>query len=179
VVQHLRDQAFLEPLASRGFRVRDPEGLLQTWRQAYEFDRSLRRRYFSLLQGRALNDTLQSLDTSSHGHIAYGFFSAADIQAPHVRQSRVWLYLAGDLEELFRAKVEAKLVDSGENLVVLVTDDTSVFYHLDIGKNRLPCTNAVQTYIDLVHAGGRGEEAAEAVMQQRLKPEWSRRIDEP
>jgi len=178
VVQHLRDQAFLEPLANRGFRVRDPEGLLQTWRQDYRFDRSQRRRYFSLLQGRALRDTLLALDASSHGSIAYAVFSAADIQAPHVRQPRVWLYLAGDLEEQFRKKVEAKVVDSGENLVVLVTDDTGVFYHLDVGESRLPCTNAIQTYIDLVHAGGRGEEAAEAMMQQRLKPAWSRRIDE-
>ena len=35
VVQHLRDQAFLEQLPNRGFRVRDFEGLLQAWRAAY------------------------------------------------------------------------------------------------------------------------------------------------
>ena len=174
VVQHLRDQAFLEPLSSRGFRVRDHEGLLQVWRQAYRFDRSDRRRYFTLLQGRALNDSLRALDASAEGRIAYAAFSAADIQAPHVRQARTWLYLAGDLEEQFKAKADAKLVDSGENLVVLIPADDGVFYHLDISKNRLACTNAVQTYIDLVHAGGRGEEAAEALMQQRLKPAWSK-----
>ena len=174
VVQYLRDEAFLEPLPSRGFRVRDQEGLLQVWRQAYRFDRSQRRRYFTLLQGRALNDSLRALDARTHGHLAYAAFSAADIQAPHVRQARTWLYLAGDLEEQFKAKVEAKLVDSGENLVVLIPDDNGVFYDPDINENRLACTNAVQTYIDLVHAGGRGEEAAEAVMQQRLKPAWFR-----
>jgi hypothetical protein len=31
----------------------------------------------------------------------------------------------------------------------------------------------VQTYVDLAHAGGRGEEAAEAILNQRLKPAWS------
>lgn len=174
VVQRLRDQAFLEPLPSLGFRVRDHEGLLQVWRQAYRFDRSQRRRYFTLLQGRALNDSLRALDARAHGHLAYAAFSAADIQAPHVRQARTWLYLAGDLEEQFKAKIEAKLVDSGENLVVLIPDDSGVFYHPDINENRLACTNAIQTYIDLVHAGGRGEEAAEAMLQQRLKPPWSR-----
>jgi len=40
------------------------------------------------------------------------------------------LYLAGDLEEQFKAKVEAKLVDSGENLVVLIPDGSGVFYHI-------------------------------------------------
>lgn len=177
VVQHLRDQAFLEPLPDRGFRVRDHEGLLQVWRQAYRFDHSQRRRYFTLLQGRALNDSLRALDTVAAGRLAYAVFSAADLQAPHVRQARTWLYLAADLEEQFTAKVEAKLVDSGENMVVLIPHDSGVFYHPDIGKSRLACTNAVQTYIDLVHAGGRGEEAAEAVVQQRLKPAWSRGVE--
>ncbi len=173
VVQHLRDQAFLEPLPSRGFQVRDYEGLLQVWRQAYRFDRSQRRRYFTLLRGDALIGSLHALEANAQGGLAYAAFSAADIQAPHVRQARTWLYLAADLEEQFKATVEAKLVDSGENLVVLIPDDSGVFYRLDIGGNRLACTNPVQTYIDLVHAGGRGEEAAEAVMRQRLRPAWS------
>lgn len=174
VAQHLRDQAFLEPLPNRGFQVRDHQGLLEVWRQAYRFDRAQRRRYFTLLQGRALNDALRTLDAIAQGRVAYSSFSAAAIQAPHVRQARTWLYVSPDFEELFVAKVEAKPVDSGENLIVLIPDDDGVFYHLDISKNRLACTNAVQTYIDLSQASGRGEEAAEAVLQQKLKPAWSR-----
>lgn len=169
VVQHLRDQAFVEPLANRGFRVRDHEGLLDVWRESYRFERSHRKRYFTLLQGRALADRLLTVAPP----VAYGVFSAADIQAPHVRQSRVWLYITRETEEQFKATVEAKVVDSGENLVVLITDDTGVFYHLDAGKHRLACTNTIQTYIDLRQAGGRGEEAAEAVLLQRLRPAWS------
>jgi hypothetical protein len=44
-----------------------------------------------------------------------------------------------------------------------------------MGGNRISCTNAVQTYVDLYLCGGRGEEAAEALLEQRLKPEWKRR----
>jgi hypothetical protein len=44
---------------------------------------------------------------------------------------------------------------------------------MDVGANRAPCTNPVQTYVDLVKAGGRGEEAAEAILEQRLKPAWA------
>jgi hypothetical protein len=174
VVQHLRIQAFLELLPNRGFRVHDYEGLLLAWRQAYRFDRSARRRYFTLLQGRALHEKLRALDPNNQGRLAYAAFSAADFQAPHVRQPRTWLYLAtADMEEEFKATIEAKSVDSGENLVVLIPTDPGIFYRLDAGKQRLACTNSVQTYIDLVHAGGRGEEAGEAVLQQRLKPAWS------
>ncbi len=34
-------------------------------------------------------------------------------------------------------------------------------------------TNPVQNYVDLSHCGGRGEEAAGAILEQMLKPEWS------
>jgi hypothetical protein len=173
VVQHLRDEAFLQLLPNRGFRVRDPEGLLQAWRAAYRFDRHERRGYFTLLPGRTLQEKLWALEPSHRGRVAYAVFSAADFQAPHVRQPRTWLYLDPSLKDDFQGAIEAKPVDSGENVVVLMPGDTGVFYLLDAGKNRLACTNAVQTYVDLVNAGGRGEEAAEAMLQQRLKPAWS------
>ena len=57
VVQHLRDQAFVKPLATGGFQLSDPEGLLREWRAAYRVDRHSRHRLFTLLEGRALHDT--------------------------------------------------------------------------------------------------------------------------
>lgn len=173
VVQHLRDQAFVEPLPNRGFSVSDFAGLLEAWRQAYRFDRHLRRSYFSLLQGKALQERLRSLDPEGVGRVAYAAFSAADFQAPAVRQPRAWLYVNADVEAEFASKAEAKVVDSGENIVVLIPDDAGVFYRAEAGGSRLPCTNAVQTYIDLAKAGGRGEEAADAIFEQRLKPAWA------
>jgi hypothetical protein len=173
VVQHLRDQAFLEQLPNRGFRVRDYEGLLQAWRAAYRFDRHGRRPYFTLLHGRALDDRLHALDPNGQGLLAYAAFSAAELQAPAVRQPRAWLYLNPNLERELQSAVEAKPVDSGENLVVLIPDDAGVFYRMEVGRNRLACTNAAQTYVDLASSGGRGEEAAEAILEQRLKPAWS------
>jgi hypothetical protein len=171
VVQHLRDQAYIEQLPNRGFRVRDYEGLLQAWRSAYRFDHHTRRRYFTLLQGRLLQDKL--LQISASGNVAYAAFTAADFQAPTVRQPRTWLYVDRNVESELQAVLEAKLVDSGENVVVLLAGDPGVFYKVESGLNRIACTNAVQTYVDLLHSGGRGEEAAEAILRQRLQPAWS------
>lgn len=173
VIQHLRSQAFLEPLSNRGFRVRDYEGLLRAWREAYRFGRHSRRPYFTLLQGRALQERLRGLDLASHGRLAYAVFSAAERQAPTVRQPRTWLYVDAGVEQEFQSAIEAKPVDSGENIVVLIPDDSSVFYGIETANDRLACTNAVQTYVDLAHAGGRGEEAADAILLQRLRPVWS------
>ena len=95
-----------------------------------------------------------------------------------MRQPKTWLYVREQEVAKFEKLVEAKQVDSGENLVVLIPDDDGVFYLGDggtMGDNRMSCTNAVQTYVDLYHCGGRGEEAAEALLNQRLKPEWKLR----
>lgn len=173
VVQHFRDQAFLEPLPDRGFRVRDYEGLLRAWREAYRFNRHSRRRCFTLLRDQALQERLRAFDSKNPARAMFGVFSAADVQAPAVRQPRSWIFVDTFGERALMTALDAKPVDSGENLVVLVADDLGVFYKAEIKPGRMACTNAAQTYVDLAHAGGRGDEAAQAILQQRLKPAWS------
>ncbi|HPA19763.1 MAG TPA: type IV toxin-antitoxin system AbiEi family antitoxin [Verrucomicrobiae bacterium] len=177
VVRHLRDEAFIEVQEDGGFRLLDPLKLLFAWRDAYRFDRHERRGYFTLLRGEKLRAALAGLKLTPGGHVAYAAFSAAEFQAPHVRQTKTWLYLSASLEDAFCSQMEAKPVDSGENLAVLIPEDEGVFYLADggaVGDRRIPCTNAVQTYVDLSHCGERGEEAAEALLEQRLKSEWKR-----
>ena len=80
-----------------------------------------------------------------------------------MRQAKTWLYVREAEVAKFEQVVEAKPVESGENLVVLIPADDGVFYLGDggeMGENRMACTNAVQTYVHLWHCGGRGHEAA-------------------
>jgi hypothetical protein len=90
-----------------------------------------------------------------------------------VRQPKTWLYVAQEELAKLQSLAEAKPVDSGENLVVLLPEDDGVFYLGEsVGEGRMRATCAVQTYVDLWHSGGRGQEAAEALMNQRLIPAW-------
>jgi len=173
IVQHLRDQAFLTPLPNRGFRISDHVGLLKAWRDAYRFDRHTARSYFMLLHTRVLQERLRAFEPEAQGRLAFAVFSAAEVQAPAVRQPRMWLYVDPRLESDLQRALEAKPVDSGENLIVLLPGDEGVFYRPDSGKNRIACTNPAQTYVDLAHSRGRGDEAAEAILLQRLEPAWS------
>jgi hypothetical protein len=178
VVRYLREEAFVDESDGDGFRLRDPLKLLFAWRDAYRFDRHDRRGYFTLMQGKKLRDALHLLGVQAGGFAAYAAFSAAEFQAPHVRQPKTWLYVREQDVGKFEKLADAKPVDSGENLVVLVPFDEGVFYLGDagaVGDHRMSCTNAVQTYVDLYHCGGRGEEAAAALLDQRLKPEWKAR----
>ena len=174
VFRYLRDEAFIES-GDDGFRVRDPLKLLFAWRDAYRFDRHHQRRYFTLKRGPELKHSLSSLESITGGYAAYCAFSAADFQAPHVRQPRTWLFIGADWEEECAAAVGAKIVDTGENLMVLIPDDLGVFYGQESEGDRLASTNPVQTYVDLWHCGNRGQEAAEALLNQKLKLEWKTR----
>ncbi len=178
VIRHLSDEALLEIKQRGGISLRDPEKLLYAWRDAYRFDLHERRDYFTLLKGTTLAVELSKLHSKTGGHAAYAAFSAAQFQAPHVKQVKNWLYIRREEISEFEKLAEAKQVDSGENVVVLIPVDDGVFYSLDevpISENRLHCTNPVQTYVDLYPVGGRGEEAAEALLKQRLEPEWRSR----
>lgn len=171
VVTHLREEAWLEQLDDRSFQVKDAVGLLEVWRKAYRFDRHRRAGYFTLLKPQELQKRLGSLN-DAEGEVAYAAFSAADFQAPSVRQNKTWLYVSDAALDEFVEVAEAKRVASGENLVVLIPDDAGIFSMGDPGDGRLTCTNPVQTWLDLRHVGGRGDEAAEAVLNQCLKPIW-------
>lgn len=177
VVRHLRDEDLLVPVEDGGFLVRDPLKLLSVWSEAYRFSRHARINYFTLKQGKDLQSALAQLGRGHDACAAYAAFSAAEYQAPHVRQPKTWLYVRSLDLERFEQVLGARQVDSGENLVVLVPEDDGVFTGLDAdekSQDRLGATHPVQTYVDLFHAGGRGKEAAEALLDQRIKPEWKK-----
>ena len=171
VVSHLRDEAWLATLDSGGFQVSDALGLLEAWDKAYRFDRHRRLGYFTLLKNDDLEHSLRPLN-NSNGKAAYAGFSAANFQAPSVRQNKTWLYVNDAALDHFVHLAEAKRVDSGENLVVLIPEDDGVFYGSEFSQKGLARTNPVQTWLDLRSSGGRGKEAAEAILSQCLKPIW-------
>jgi len=179
VVRHLRDEGFVEEVEAgneSGVRVRDPRGLLTAWSREYRFDRHERRSYFTLLKGTVLRDALYRLGGEAGNMVVYAAFSAAERQAPHVRQPKTWLYVNAQFLDAFVRNAQAKEVDSGENIVVLIPDDSGVFLSFEadsyFGEQTLVCTDPVQTYVDLIHSGGRGEEAAQALLEQKIMPAW-------
>jgi hypothetical protein len=176
LVRHLLDQGFVEAAGDGGIRVRDLSGLLGAWRAAYRFDRHERRSYFTLLKPAALDAAFCKVAHGAADAMLYAAFSAAERQAPHVRQAKTWIYVRPPYRDALVRDAAAKEVESGENLVVLVPEDSGVFlaFNADstVGQQTIGSTDPVQTYIDLFHAGGRGEEAAQALLEQRILPAW-------
>jgi len=181
VIRYLRDEGYVTDGQGAGFQLQDPVGLLTAWSEAYRFDRHDRHSYFTLLAPGQLREAVYRTGLESGGMVVLAAFSAAETQAPHVRHPKTWLYVAAEHFEALVSRAEAAPVDSGENLVLLIPDDLGVFVSFDSSDaspfvdDQMPhSTDAVQTYLDLLHSGGRGEEAAQAVLEQCLLPAWQK-----
>jgi hypothetical protein len=177
LVSYLREQAYLLDQKGGGLRMHDYEGLLKEWREAYGYQEHRQLNCFSLSDRKSIFKKLAELgaESSAQGMPAcLASFTAADELAPHVRQSRLWVYVrARDTREIQKL-LEAKEVDSGANLILLEAADEGVFEGIHFGNEGVPTTSALQSYLDLWQAGGRGEEAATAILNQCLKPGWAK-----
>jgi hypothetical protein len=172
VVNYLKDERYVEPIDSGALRLRDPVGLLAAWRGAYRFDNVRQVRLFSLAKREAIDAVLRKVASGEEVTAAYAAFSAAEIVAPAVRQPRQWMMVSPDIAEDVARRLEAKPAESGDNLVLLVPPDNGPFFEAQVRPDGAIITSPLQTYIDVAHLAGRGEEAAEAILEQVLKPAW-------
>lgn len=173
--QALVDEGFVRMDAGR-VQLLDPEGLLRAWQAAYRPDVEPLDLYVmdDLPKAeRVLADRCAAADVK----YALAGFSAAWLLAPMVRVQRTTMLIEGFVDaaqtrELIAA-IEAKHVDSGANLTLWFTRDPSPLYGGRTVEGR-PVTSPIQTYLDCVGKAGRGEEAAQAVLEQLIQPSFAK-----
>ena len=172
IVAHLRSEGHLANDEADRLRVVDPEKLLFAWRDAYRFDRMPRLELFTLLKAPEIEKIIREVNLDNPPNLAWAVFSAAERQAPMVRQPKFWLMAVDESSESLREMLQAKSVDTGANLTLLIAPDRGYLAGADHESALAACTSPLQTYLDTWHAGGRGQEAAEAIIDQQLRPKW-------
>ncbi len=148
--------------------LRDPIGLLENWAKSYSGPAEQVAMFFRGNTEDAEQAVAQWCQDSDIA-FALGGLSAAWRLAPEVRYNVATVYVEshGFDREMF-SKLESyqggKPVETGANLLLWCPYDRSVLVgtHRE-GKEDLPATSAIQTYLDLKRLGGRGEEAATAM----------------
>jgi hypothetical protein len=103
-------------------------------------------------------------------------FSGAWSIVPMVRYQRSTVYiedLAGSVQvdDLLQA-IRASRVESGANLSLWLTRDSSVFQGVRKNFSGVNVVSPLQLYLDLRQQKGRGEEAAQEVLEREIKPMW-------
>jgi len=155
---------------NKSFNLVKPEEVLNQWASNYSYRKSQSFSYYSMLSEEELEAAVKKECERRKYRYGLALFSGARKVAPFVRFMRFFSYVDGGIEEM-AAALQFKKVDSGANVTLLQPYDEGVFY----GLQNVRGTNVVadiQLYLDLKGYKGRGEEAAQAIFDQRIKPGW-------
>lgn len=164
----LIDEDLLEE-EGRSFKLVEPERLLDAWVQNYSFRYNDSFDFYSL-EGTKIEEKIASFCKDKGIIYAMALFSGANLVAPFVRYTRSFVYLGERIVEVAK-QLELKEVASGPNVTLLKPYDKGIFYGIQ-DVNGLNVVSDIQLYLDLKKYRGRGEEAAQYILDNRLRPAW-------
>ena len=153
-----------------GFVLSDPEALLKEWAENYSYKKNHIRNFYTLKPTAEFEADLASTCTMENLTYALTSFSGAARLAPAVRQQKVIAYVEESGVDL-ASLLALKEVPSGANISLLAPYDEGVFYGVrEIDGTRV--ASPIQIYLDLLGSRGRGEEAAAALLEEVIRPQW-------
>lgn len=153
-----------------GIVLRQPAKLLEEWAQNYRFGRNTPRDFYSLDTPAKAEAKLAAACRKARTNYAMTGFSAAARMAPMVRYQRATAYVLGNVDEI-ASGLGLKAVSSGANVSLIEPYDAGVLAgSREVDGTRI--VSPVQTYLDLLSFKGRGEEAAQTVLEQAIRPKW-------
>ena len=154
-----------------GIKLREPERLLKDWAKVYSYQDNPRLECYA---GDKLPEIERQLSQfCNQENIAYGvtMFAAADRIEPFVRgYPRIHCYVDAELKQTAKA-LGWKEVSSGGNIILMQPFDQGVLFDLQ-EVDSIKLVSNIQLYLDLNSNKARGEEAAEALLERRLEPNW-------
>ncbi len=154
-----------------GFSLTEPWKLLEEWSNAYTYRKNQVRNFYSLKNIPEIEADLARICSEKGIEYALTGFSGAARFAPAVRYSRAMAYTSTMPEEVVLL-LDLKEVESGANVMLLGPYDEGVFYGTQVIDD-IRIVSAIQIYLDLKSYKGRGEEAAEVLLRDVIKPKWS------
>jgi len=172
----LGEQDLISQEGRRSFWLAKPEVLLRDWSAVYSSELNQTRFFYSMLPLSEIEERLA--DNCERQGIRYGLalFSGADRVAPFTSYSRASAFIEGQLEVVAES-LDLKPVTSGANIALLSPYDDGVFYGLrDI--EGIKVVSDIQLYLDLKNTIGRGEEAAEFLLERRILPRWQQEANQ-
>jgi hypothetical protein len=173
IKQQLLDFEWLEEMLV-GRKVKliliKPEMLLQKWSENYRYTQNKSRNFYAIDDMTTIENNVVEYYQRNQGNYAFTLTSGASRVAPNLRYNRVYFYMQGDIDRMVR-ELEWKEVDTGPNITILEPYDEGVFYQTQ-EINQAKIVSNVQLYLDLQSLESRGREAAQYLLEQKLRKEW-------
>lgn len=155
-----------------GFSLTSPWMLLEEWANVYTYRKNQVRNFYSLKSIPEIELDLAKVCKSKGIEYALTGFSGAARFAPAVRYTRAMAYVYNTRENV-ASLLNLKEVESGANVMLLGPYDEGVFYGTQMIDD-VRIVSPLQVYLDVKGYRGRGEEAAEAILRDVIKPKWSK-----
>jgi DNA-binding MarR family transcriptional regulator len=181
VKQRLLDYEYAEQVPGqrqKKIRLADPEKLLKDWADNYSYIDNRLFSYYSLEDPMEIEERIMSFCANTGVRCALTLTSA-DARLTHFLRgaARSFMYIEKPLEPaasylgLNEVDLGLKEVDSGENVTIMVPYDEGVFYGVQEVDN-LNIVSDIQLYLDLQGYRQRGKDAAEFLLDRRIKKAW-------
>jgi len=155
---------------NKSFSLVKPEEVLTQWLSNYSYQKNPSFSFYSSLAEEELEAAIKKECDKREYRYGLALFSGARKVAPFVRFMRFFSFVDGNVEGI-AAAIQLKKVESGANVTLLQPYDESIFYGLQ-NINGINVVSDIQLYLDLKGYKGRGEEAAQAILERRIQPKW-------
>jgi hypothetical protein len=169
VKQALLSEEWIKEENKRFYLVK-PEDMLNQWVNNYSYEKNPGFSFYSDLSEDQIEVAIKKVCEKKRYRYGLALFSGARKVAPFVRFIRFFSYIDGNIENIAKA-LKLKKVETGANVILLQPYDEGVFYGLQ-NINGISVVSDIQLFIDLKSFKGRGEEAAQAIFEQRIKTRW-------
>lgn len=153
-----------------GFRLKNPEKLLNKWAENYNYTNNTIKNFYSLDNIKSIEAKIADYCNSKNITYAFTLTSGASLVAPFLRYNRTFFYCSEDTDKIAK-ELDFKEVTSGPNISILKPYDKGIYYGLQ-EINKLKLVSNIQLYLDLITYKERGEEAAKFLLDQKLRQQW-------
>jgi hypothetical protein len=155
---------------NKKFYLVKPEEVLSQWANEYSYTKNQSFSCYSSLSEEQLKNSIRNECNKRKWQYGLTLFSGAKRAAPFVRSFRFFVYFDGKIDKIERV-LQLKKVETGPNVTIFSPYDKGVFYGIQ-NIDGIKVVSDIQLYLDLKSYKGRGEEAAQAIFEQRIKPKW-------
>ncbi len=168
IVRRLRAEELLDSSDEGAVRPRDPDLLLDDWRDAYDFRRHrVLKGHVPARSGEELVDRAVAAFNAKKSPYAATGLSAAWLYTTFANFRLVTFYLATMPTRSLLESLEFVEEPKGANLWLALPDDDGVF-HESRKVSDIQCASPIQVYLDLKHQPERANEAAAELRRKLL-----------
>ena len=168
IAARLEEEGYVVRNETGGLRVRDPDVLLDAWRDAYDFERhTVLRGHVAARSGEELLQRTSRVAASVRVEHAFTGLGAAWLYTRFADFRIVTCYLAEPPSEPLIESMGFRREARGANLWLVAPKDAGVF-HGAAEVRGIPCAHPVQVYLDLKGHPERADEAASSLRRELL-----------